>query len=91
MRRADLLERELADLEAARDAWRAALDLDPTERHALARLVAIQRQLEYFDELCTTLERWADVSDDPAETVAVLLHLAAMQREQERWDDERRS
>jgi tetratricopeptide (TPR) repeat protein len=80
MRRADLLERKLGDLDAAADAWLAAVRIDPTERHALARWAALCAQLQRYSDRATALQGWADAASDPAEASAVLLHLADMQQ-----------
>ncbi len=78
---AALHENELADDEAAVEAYRAALGLDDTNRDALSGLERLYTKLDRFAELNRVYERQAELATEPREKVRILGKSAAIWQE----------
>ncbi|HEX9289657.1 MAG TPA: tetratricopeptide repeat protein, partial [Anaeromyxobacteraceae bacterium] len=69
---AGLHENELADEEAAVEAYRAVLGIDDRQRDALAGLERLYTKLDRFAELNRVYEKQAEIATDPRERVRIL-------------------
>ena len=78
---AALLENEMADDEAAVEAYRTALGLDDRSAAALAGLERLYTKLDRFAELNRVYEREIALAEDPHEKVRVLGRSAAIHDE----------
>lgn len=89
LERAELLERQLADPEAAVETYRQVLELRPDDRRATLALEAFSRagsltaeepsRPEAFQDLTRALEREAEASSTPERIAASLLKLAELE------------
>jgi golgin subfamily B member 1 len=75
---AGLFENELADEEAAVDAYRAALGADDRNETALAGLERLYTKLDRFAELNRVYERQIQLAADPREQVRILAKSAGI-------------
>ena len=78
---AGLHENEIADDEAAVEAYRAVLGQDDRNRAALDGLERLYTKLDRFAELNRVYERQAALTDDPREKVRILAKSAAIWQE----------
>jgi len=78
---AQLHENEIADDEAAVEAYRTVLGLDENDREALAGLERLYTKLDRFAELNKIYERQIALAEDPREKVRVLAKSAGIHDE----------
>jgi tetratricopeptide (TPR) repeat protein len=78
---ASLLESEMADDEAAVEAYRTVLGLDDRNAAALAGLERLYTKLDRFAELNRIYERQIALAEDPREKIRVLGRSAAIHEE----------
>lgn len=80
-RLATLLEDVLALGPEAEAAWRELLDIEPTDREALARLARAYEARGAIEELIDVRRRQVEHGEDPQERRELRMHLAYLQRE----------
>lgn len=80
-RLARLYEEVLARPEEAEQAWKALLELEPSDREALQRLSRVYEASGSTPELIRVLERRIEGSTDADERRDLRMHLASLQRE----------
>src|SRR5678816_714639 len=78
---ASVQEREIGDEEAAIEAYREALGLDPRNSEALAALERLYTKLDRPADLLAIYERQLELTEDYREKVKILFHSAAI------WED----
>jgi tetratricopeptide (TPR) repeat protein len=78
---AALLENEIADDEAAVDAYRTVVGLDENSREALAGLERLYTKLDRFAELNRVYERQIALAEDPREKTRILAKSAGIHDE----------
>lgn len=76
-----LCESKLRDPEAALDAWREVVQLDPADREAAASFKRLLQRAQAWDELSAVLERDALATTDPTTKLERLRELLQLQRE----------
>ena len=74
-------EKEIGDEEAAVDAYREALSLDPRNGEAVSALERLYTRLDRPADLLAIYERQLELTDDYREKVKILFHSAAI------WED----
>src|SRR4029079_3525420 len=74
-------EKEIGDEEAAVDAYRESLSLDPRHGEAVAALERLSPRLDRPADLLAIYERQLELTDDYREKVKILFHSAAI------WED----
>ena len=78
---AEVQEREIGDEEAAVEAYRQALELDPRNGEALDSLERLYTKLDRPADLLAIYERQLELTEDYREKVKILFHSAAI------WED----
>jgi len=78
---AGVQEKEIGDEEAAVDAYREALALDPRNAEAVSALERLYTRLDRPADLLAIYERQLELTDDYREKVKILFHSAAI------WED----
>lgn len=68
----------LADTEAALDAWRGALDEDPTDLESIGALEVLYEQTERWPDLEELIQRRLDIAETPADRIAARVRLARL-------------
>lgn len=71
-------EREVGDVAKAIDTYQRILEIDPDELTAIQRLDALYQATENWSELMSVLEREADLSVDPNETISYRYRIAEL-------------
>ena len=78
---ATLFDIELDDLERSADAWRSALDSDPTDLAVMDSLESVLARREDWTSVVELLHRRADVANEPGEQVEVYRRMASVQEQ----------
>src|SRR5690606_14134956 len=68
----------LGDVEAAIEAWRGALDEEPTDLESIAALEGLYENTERFGELEELIQRRLGIAETPADRIAARVRLARL-------------
>lgn len=68
----------LEDVEAALDAWRGALDEDPTDLESIGALEALYEKTDRWADLEELIQRRLDIAETPADRIAARVRLARL-------------